>query len=251
MSKISDLTATWRRGTIKTSRQLAGEGYDPQLLRAYSKSGWIELLSYGAYKLRGDHVEWPGGLFALQQTPECQIHAGGRTALELQGFAHYLRSGAGSVEIFGRIEDRLPAWFNTSFPSPQINFHKTNSLDYSVDGSFRDYDVANVPLKISDPELGIMEMAYLIPKKHSLEETNLIMESLTTIRPLLLQRLLESCKSVKVNRIVLYLAELNKHRWFNQLDISKIRLGSGKREIVKNGKLDKKYGITVMKESNR
>lgn len=51
-----------------------------------------------------------------------------------------------------------------------------------------------------------MEMLYLVPKVHSFEEADLIMESLSTLRGDLLQKLLEKCNSVKVKRMFLYLS---------------------------------------------
>ena len=73
------------------------------------------------------------------------------------------------------------------------------------------------------------------------------MEGLTTLRPKLVQRLLEECKSVKVRRLFLFMAESSNHDWVKELNVEKIDLGSGKRVIVKNGVLDKKYKITVPK----
>ena len=43
----------------------------------------------------------------------------------------------------------------------------------------------------------------------------------------------------------MYMADICKHAWFNKVDTSRIDLGEGTRQIVKNGRLDKKYRITV------
>ena len=77
------------------------------------------------------------------------------------------------------------------------------------------------------------------------------MEGLTTLRPKLVQRLLEECKSIKVRRLFLLMAEYSNHDWFKELNVEKIDLGSGKRVIVKNGVLDKKYKITVPSQYER
>jgi hypothetical protein len=93
-----------------------------------------------------------------------------------------------------------------------------------------------------------MEMLYLVPKFYTFDEAYLIMEGLTTLRSDLLQNFLEKCRSVKVKRMFLYMAERNDHQWFADLDIKKIDLGRGKRAIVENGRLNSKYSITVPKE---
>jgi hypothetical protein len=48
----------------------------------------------------------------------------------------------------------------------------------------------------------------------------------------------------------LYMAEKAGHYWFEELDTSKIDIGTGKLQLVKDGVLNKKYSITVPKELN-
>ncbi|MCF6194867.1 MAG: type IV toxin-antitoxin system AbiEi family antitoxin domain-containing protein, partial [Kangiellaceae bacterium] len=60
-----------------------------------------------------------------------------------------------------------------------------------------------------------------------------------------LNDLLLQCKSIKVKRLFLWLAERQNYAWFKKLDIENLNLGSGKRVIAKGGKLDKEYQITV------
>lgn len=91
----------------------------------------------------------------------------------------------------------------------------------------------------------MMEVLYLVPKEESFEEAGLLMEDLATLRPDMLQRLLEQCRSVKVKRLFLYLAEQSNHSWLEKLDKAGINLGKGKRVVVKGGRLDAKYNITV------
>ena len=94
-----------------------------------------------------------------------------------------------------------------------------------------------------------MEMLHLVPGKVGLEEASLIMENLVSLRPAVVQRLLEICRSVKVKRFFMYMAEKHEHQWVSQLDLSKVDFGKGKRMIVADGKLDKKYQITVPRET--
>ena len=41
------------------------------------------------------------------------------------------------------------------------------------------------------------------------------------------------------------MAEKINHSWFTEIQVGKINIGSGKRIITKNGKLDKKYNIVI------
>ena len=75
------------------------------------------------------------------------------------------------------------------------------------------------------------------------------MNGLQTLRPKVVQELLEKCTSVKVKRVFLYIAEKLELPFVKKLDISKIDLGKGKMQVIKeNGKLNKKYQITVPRE---
>jgi hypothetical protein len=65
------------------------------------------------------------------------------------------------------------------------------------------------------------------------------------LRADVVQSLLEACASIKVKRLFLHLAEKHVHAWFKQLDLTKVSLGSGKRVLVRGGRLDPKYLITV------
>ena len=90
-----------------------------------------------------------------------------------------------------------------------------------------------------------MEVLYGVPQVDSYEEARLLMEGLTTLRPRLVQALLETCASVKVKRLFMFLAEDCKHPWAGKVDLSKVDLGKGKRALVKGGRFDAKYQITV------
>ena len=75
------------------------------------------------------------------------------------------------------------------------------------------------------------------------------MESLTSLRPHIVQSLLEYCNSVKVKRLFMYMSDQHNHPWLDNVNISRIDLGRGKRLIVSNGMVDKKYNITVPRTS--
>ncbi len=57
--------------------------------------------------------------------------------------------------------------------------------------------------------------------------------------------LLINCQSIKAKRLFLWFAERHNHAWLQKLDRSGIDLGKGKRMLVRGGKLDTKYNITV------
>ncbi|MFH0734203.1 MAG: type IV toxin-antitoxin system AbiEi family antitoxin domain-containing protein [bacterium] len=248
MTKINQLILEWPKGTVKSTSELNELGYSSQILKVYANSGWINLLARGAYKLSGDITGWQGGLYCLQQQPDNYIHVGAITALELKGFSHFISQQQNKIELFGSATDKLPQWYTKQQWMQDLKFFGTNVFRYDNPVVFSTATVNNLPLKISSPELAILEMLFLVPKIHSFDNAGLIMESLTTLRGDVLQILLENCNSIKTKRLFLYLAEKHRHGWFNELNHTKINLGSGKREIVKNGRLNKRYNITIPKD---
>ena len=245
MGKINQLLKDWRHGTIKLSSELRAKGYQTDLLNRYLKSGWLESMGYGAYKRANDKVEWFGALQALQDQTGLNIHPGGKTALAYKGYSHYLLRESARIQLFGSSNENLPKWFKDQSWMSTIKYVQTNLFDYDKMEAFSTQDLDNIKIKISAPELAVMEMLYLVPKEETFDEAFKIFESLTTLRYKVVQNLLSDCRSIKVKRLFLFMAEKNGHTWFNELDLDRINLGSGKREIVKSGVFDKKYQITV------
>jgi hypothetical protein len=244
-TKINQLISNWPKGTLKTVKELERLGYTPQLLKVYSNSNWIALFIRGMYKLYNDEVPWQGALYGMQQGSDTTLHAGGKTALTLKGYAHYLNQQKTNVYLFCVRNESIPVWVKKF---DKIILIKNEIFNYIKKENFIQFNTGNYSIKISSPELAAMEMLYLIPKDQSFDEASKIIEGLTTLRPQILQNLLEECNSVKVKRLFLYMAEKHDHSWFNELNLDMINLGSGKRVIVEDGTLDKKYNITVPKE---
>jgi hypothetical protein len=81
-----------------------------------------------------------------------------------------------------------------------------------------------------------------------LAEAGLIMESMTLMRPKLMQSLLEQCASIKVRRLFLYLAERANLPVMRHLDLDRIDLGTGDRSLVPNGRYIAKYRLLLPHE---
>ena len=229
------------------SQELTKNGYPPDLIKIYARSGWLESMGYGVYKLAGDSVDWYGAIYALQIQKGSNIHPGGKTALTLKGYSHYIGNSINRVDLFANKAGLLPKWFKDNDWGVQTNYIQTKMIDYSNINYYSSILYKDLKLLISSPELAAMEMLSLIPKGQSFDESLRITEGLTTLRSQLVQNLLEECNSVKVKRLFLYMAEKHEHQWFNELNLENINLGSGKRVIVEDGTLDKKYNITVPK----
>ena len=98
---------------------------------------------------------------------------------------------------------------------------------------------------MSAPERAILELLDEVPERETFHQADMLMEGLRNLSPRRLQKLLSDCRSIKVKRLFLWYAERHNHAWLKKLDRSGINLGRGKRMLVRGGKLDPKYSITV------
>jgi hypothetical protein len=250
MTKINQLLKEWPKSTVMTLQYLKQKGINSDLVKRYRRNGWIENVGRSAYKRTGDNPELVGGLYALQNQLNLNVHIGARAALEMKGYAHYLGPTIRKIFLFGQSGDYLPVWFKEYDWQVEYDFTTTNLFPEDLTSSFTESTYKEIDIKISAPERAAMEMLYHIPEQQGFDEAQKIMASLTTLRPDLVQNLLETCRSVKVKRLFMYMADKEEHIWFEDLDPQQINLGSGKRVIIKDGKFDKKYGITIQRSSD-
>lgn len=246
-SKLNQLQRLMPHKGLITSRHLKEHGISSELIQKYVKSHWLERVGAGVFKSPNEKVTWEGALSAIQKQLHIPIHVGAKTSLELKGQAHYVRLGkGGTLFLFGfRGEKKLPKWFIDNHWG--YSFHITyNNLFFKDPGqSLSQIKIDSGNLIVSSPERAALEMLYLVPSKQTWGEVDLIFEHLVTLRKDHVQSLLENCNSIKVKRLFLYFSEKYNLPYFKKLNLSKINLGHGKREIIKNGRLDQKYLITV------
>lgn len=244
--KLNHLLSEWLPDTVAVQPWLEKRGIYRQLTNAYVQSGWLKKLGRGAFMRAGDKVTWMGGLHAIQKQLGLSIHIGAQTALNIKGFAHYLALGEDRVvTLFGAPNEKLPAWFVKVPWQMRLVYKSTNLFSDNQTLGLSESKDERFTVTLSTPERAMMELIYLIPKYAQYEDTQLAMESLTTLRPKLVQALLEDCNSVKVKRYFMWLAEHNQHNWLKRLDLAKVDFGKGKRTIFKGGVFNKKYQITV------
>ena len=245
-TKINQLLSTIPQNVVLQSSWLSNEGYSLDLQKYYRKSGWLKALENGAMYRGINQPSYEGGVYALQNQSGHSVHPGGRTALALQGKAHYIELNTVQVWLFGGEKEKLPTWFRKHKWQQQIHYKASSFLPNEL--GLNEFPLAGFSIKVSSPARAIMECLYLAPEKFDLVECYELMENLNDLRPTLVEELLEACTSIKVNRLFLFMAEKLNHSWYKHLNLSKVNLGKGKRSIVKDGVYISKYQITVPKK---
>ncbi|HPW67189.1 MAG TPA: type IV toxin-antitoxin system AbiEi family antitoxin [Salinivirgaceae bacterium] len=246
-TKINTLIQSLPKGSVLLPAWLKSQGYSYELQQSYRKSGWLKSIGKGAMLKSGDTLVLAGALSALQSVEKCDIHIGGRSALEMQGFAHYLQINSQEITLFVRGRVKLPRWFTDNDWNAQTTIFRLTVFANEALG-MTDFTEGELTMKISTPARAMVECLVLCPDKFSLTEAFELMEGLGSLRPAKVQELLESCKLIKAKRLFLYFAEKANHTWFKYLDINKIDLGVGNRSLVESGVFVPKYKLVLPKE---
>ncbi len=245
-NKLRSLLDAWQPHTVATSPHLKALGLTAQDLQNYTASNWLVSLGRGAFKRPMETVTWQGALYSVQSQLKLPVHVGALTALEMTGNNHYVRFGENKAYLFSPLRVVVPAWFQTHWGDAVR--HMQSKLLSSDLGLTEQRTPEGYPLTTATPERAILELLHLAPKEFDLVEAGQIIEGMTSLRPKLVQSLLEACASVKVRRLFLYLAERADLPVMRHLDADRIGLGSGDRSLAKMGRYVPKYRLLLPKE---
>ncbi len=247
-------------GVVATRAWLMEKGLSRHAIDNLVKSRQLESISKGIYIRGTSKITWQSIVYTLQAFLKLDLVIGGLTALEMQGFSHYLSlSKKKVIHLFGN--DKMPGWVNQLIPDitfiwhsdhdllggrstrKPINFNGSNLLrSFTVERDWKE-NVGN--LILSSPERAYLEMLLDVPQKVSFEHADQMMQGLTTLSPRSLQELLELCQNIKVRRLFFWLADRHNYNWLTKINPNNIDMGSGNRMLIKGGRLNKKYKITV------
>ncbi len=256
-TKISQLLKRWPNGTVAVQSWLSSQEVFRQLAVKYVHGKWLTKIGKGAYIKEGDNVDWTGGVFSLQSQLGFKVHVAGLTALELLGYSHFVPMGEGNPKWLSKHKtDKrpIPVWFRNYFKKDNITCIEQGLIDGAWDKALVELTLSDYKLMVANPERAILEYLHFDSQGTSVEHGLLLMENLSTLRPKLIQELLESCQSVKVKRLFLVLAEHINHPWVKRLNVEKIDLGKGKRVVGKGGYYNPKYQLSLpvdLKEVNQ
>jgi hypothetical protein len=253
-------------GLVVTSSWLIRHGYSRQLLSHYVRAGWLRQPTRGVYQRPRGSLGWQQVVISLQTFLKKPLVIGGRSALELQGYAHYLRPEVKEVYLYG--PEPPTSWLNKLPAKVRFIYRNSRKLFRTVadqgslmklikghqarpspgsDAGFllQPWGQWDWSLVLSAPERAILELLDELPGRESFEQTDKFMEGLSNLRPQLLQKLLTRCRSIKVKRLFFFFADRHQHAWLKRINRAAVDLGKGKRMLAKGGKLDRAYQITV------
>ena len=265
-AKLNQLERSLPEGLLVDAAWLTRQGYSTSLRAHYVASDWLRQPTRGVYSRQRGSLRWQQAVISLQTLLGMTLSVGGRTALALQGFAHYLARDIEEVHLHGPkpppnwlAKLPLPIQFiyrndHRLFVNPPAELGVLLNPDGGSEGRtppdpkhfvVHPWGQWDWPLVLSTPERAILELLDELPDHESFEQADKLMGSLANLSPRRLQALLSQCRSIKVKRLFFFFADRHAHAWLKHLDKNTIDLGAGKRLLVKGGKLNRTYQITV------
>jgi len=107
-SKLNRLLRALPEGLLVDASWLERHGYYRSQRSQYVSAGWLEQPARGVFCRTRGVVSWEQVVISLQTLLEFPVSVGGRSALELQGYAHYLSQSQNPIHLY--CDKKLPAW---------------------------------------------------------------------------------------------------------------------------------------------
>ena len=243
---------------------LERRGYSSSLRSQYVKAGWLNQPAPRVYRRGNSPLSWQETVISLQTFLESDLTVGGRSALEELGYGHYLGRRR-EVHLYGA--QRPPGWLGALpldvefvwhnnqrlFPSDPVvtrsdgaeASESTEPLPFLPGGFLISAGTAKWGMRLASAERALFQLLDELPTHETFHQVDMLMEGLANLSPRNLQIQLASCASIKVKRLFFFFADRHRHAWLDRIDRSAVDLGTGKRVLVKGGKLDPTYLITV------
>lgn len=244
---MQSISSVLQEGLLVNRTWLKKSGFDRPAVDYFLRSGKLEAVTHGIYRKPGPPLKWQNVVYSLQLL-NYKVHVGHMSSLKYYGYQHYLAIGETS-EITLYSANELPSWLyrlkDFSFKHMNRSPFPPNCRLGLQEISFGTWDW---PIPYSTPERAFIELISTINNENGINQARTMFEGAISLRPLLVQDLLEACIQIKAKRLFLWLARTLKHPWYKHINIGMINLGKGKRQIVPNGALDKEFQITVPKE---
>ena len=200
--KLNQLMQDLPEGLLVDAAWLEKRGYSRALRGHYVSAGWLALVAPRVYWRRPASltnaeptITWQQVVVSLQLMLRSQLVVGGRTALDLQGFAHYLSHRQHTVHLYG--PKPPPAWVSLLPVDTVFRYHNSvklfrHSAELKASGAVG-YDTSpghldaqlqwlasghrEWSLAVCRPERAILEFLDALPTQESFEHADKIMRS--------------------------------------------------------------------------
>ncbi len=245
---IKNLEQCLPDGQLVNRAWLKERGFNRYRVDYALRAGKLVTLSHGIYRRPGPQLKWEHVVFSLNEMGYA-VHVGGRSALELQGLAHYLPLG--DTQRIGLYStEKIPGWTRIFSDFFKFEIHNKQLFEEFFKHwlFIRPFGSWDWSIPFSTPEIALLELLADVRETADFSIADTFFEGAVNLRPNLLGELLTRCKQVKAKRLFLWFSDRHNHSWRKELKTKGIDLGRGKRMMVRGGVFDAAYKITIPKQ---
>jgi Transcriptional regulator, AbiEi antitoxin N-terminal domain len=193
MARLNQLQHDVPEGQLVDTNWLKAHGYSRQLWNHYVASGRLEQPVRGVFRRPRGPLTWQEVVISLQSVLHYQLAVGGRSALDLEGYAHYLSAEVTHIHLYG--PKPPPAWLAKLKLSVRFTYHNDRALfasppvtpDVEVKETKDDRESPhagqtnltvlpwgqwNWPLVLSTPERALLELLDELPTRESFHQVD-------------------------------------------------------------------------------
>lgn len=132
--KLNQLERLLPEGLLVDAAWLEEHGYSRALRSQYVSSGWLGSPVRRVYWRPRGVLRWEQVVISLQVLLGYPVSVGGRTALEIRGYSHYLYQAQQAVHLY--TDRKLPSWLSKLPDMPTFVVHNRSRFlpalpDYS------------------------------------------------------------------------------------------------------------------------
>ncbi len=243
-----NLEQSLSEGQLVNRTWLKKRGFNRYRVDYALRAGKLEALSQGVYRRPGPPLKWEHVVYSLNEMGY-SVHVGGRSALELQGFAHYLPlGGIQRVDLYST--ENIPAWTFSVSDSFKFEIHTRRLFKEIPETAVftRPFGAWDWPIFHSTPELALVELLAIVRETADFSMADKFFEGAVNLRPRIVRDVLMACNQVKAKRLFLWFSDRHDHSWRQALELEGVNLGRGKRMLVKGGAYDADYLITIPRD---
>lgn len=216
----------------------------------YVRSGFLISIAHGVYYRKSDYqLNWMEIVASLADLGY-QGHVGGVSAVRESGLEHFVNMSDSQTPINLFSGKALPEWLNDKLFTVQLTTTKQPWLNELPDLAYRSHTFGqwNREIKYATIELALLEQLVNAKSETEIVAIDRQLEGMANLSPTRLNQLLLLCPSVKAKRLLGWLLERHNHAWIKHINWDNVNIGKGKRSIIKGGRYNDQWQITVPRE---
>ena len=131
-TKIKEILGLVPQDSVLFSSWLSSQGIDRKEQTQYVRSGWLERIATGVYKIDGYAPTLYGAVASFNSQLGKRCHVGASSALDLRGYSHFVAMGKPLAFLFTANGSRLPRWMLNSEWDMTIKYFTTSIFKEDV-----------------------------------------------------------------------------------------------------------------------